>query len=58
MIGKIALMMLVAVGMRCQNKLSPWCIERLAVVGIFFVLVIVKCDPDSPQRHKNAIFMT
>ena len=26
MIGKIALMMLVAAGMRCRNKLSPLCL--------------------------------
>ena len=29
MIGKIVLMMLVAVGMRCQNKLSPLCLPLI-----------------------------
>jgi len=29
MIGKIALMMLVAVGMSCQNKLSQWCLPLI-----------------------------
>jgi len=31
MIGKVSLMMLVAVGMRCQNKRSPWCLPRKAL---------------------------
>jgi len=29
MIGKIALMMLVAVGMRCQDELSPLCLPLI-----------------------------